>query len=218
MLGFASFDTVADFSDEQLLDLQLKADPESKCELGLTTMISMLSINIGLYFLLKKATPDNLRKALELFQSAANEGHSKSQYNLGLCYKVNLLITNPTYKLGEGVSVNYKKSAEWFAKAAETGEPNAVYQLAFCYFRGEGVIADHQRAVALFTKAADQGHAEAATNLGKNNYRIFINQFRTLLRGWRWSSTESGASAKILFDRRRERKCLRNRLVTAVAA
>ena len=56
----------------------------------------------------------NKTKAVELYRKAAEKGHMKAQYNLGL-----------SYKLGDGVSVNRTEARKWLQKAADQGHENA---------------------------------------------------------------------------------------------
>ena len=39
MVGFASFESAAEYTDDELTELQKRVDPESKCELGNTIVM-----------------------------------------------------------------------------------------------------------------------------------------------------------------------------------
>ena len=60
-------------------------------------------------------TEKNFMKAKELYEKAANQGHSAAQYYLGVMY----------YE-GRGIEKNIRKAKEWFEKATEQGFPNAL--------------------------------------------------------------------------------------------
>uniref|UniRef100_UPI000ABB6F17 tetratricopeptide repeat protein n=1 Tax=Aliarcobacter cryaerophilus TaxID=28198 RepID=UPI000ABB6F17 len=79
-------------------------------------------------------------------EKAAIQGHSESQYNLGLMY----------YK-GQGVKQNYKKSFEWFEKAANQGYVNAQYNLGVMYENGDGVNKNYKKVKEYFGKACEGG-------------------------------------------------------------
>ena len=94
--------------------------------------------------------------AVVKLKAAAEKGHKKAQYRLGLCYDK-----------GRGVKEDDELGAKWYAKSAAQNYAKAQYQLGRCYKNGEGVLKDRKKAVELFTKAAKQDHAEAQYELGK---------------------------------------------------
>ncbi len=49
----------------------------------------------------------NYSEAVKFFLLAAEQGHAKAQYNLGVCY----------YK-GQGVQQSYTEAVKWYRKAA----------------------------------------------------------------------------------------------------
>ena len=98
----------------------------------------------------------NYTAAVPKLQAAAEKGHKKAQYRLGLCYDK-----------GKGVEENDQKAVSWYAKSAAQDYAKALYQLGKCYKNGEGVAKDRKKAVELFTKAARQDNADAEYALGK---------------------------------------------------
>ncbi len=97
----------------------------------------------------------SLQKAADLFRKAAERGHGKAQYNLGVCYDK-----------GEGVKQDREQAVIWFTKAAEQGDKDAQHNLGVCYENGDGTSQDYQQAAIWYRKAAEQGHALAQYNLG----------------------------------------------------
>ena len=95
-------------------------------------------------------------KAVPKLKAAAEKGHKKAQYRLGLCYDK-----------GKGVKEDDQMAVKWYAKSAAQNYAKAQYQLGKCYKDGEGVEKNRQKAVELFTKAAKQDHGEAQYQLGK---------------------------------------------------
>ena len=65
---------------------------------------------------------------------AAEQGHSPSQFNLGLMYY-----------FGEGIIKNYKKALQWFGKAAEQGNADAQSNLGLMYYKGEGTEKNYEK-------------------------------------------------------------------------
>ena len=84
----------------------------------------------------------DLSEAVGYFRQAAEKGHAKAQYKLGLCY----------YK-GIGVEADHKQAVSWWKKAAEQGHPKAQKRLAVCYFTGDGVRMDLPEAVSWYGKS-----------------------------------------------------------------
>lgn len=86
---------------------------------------------------------------------AAEQGHAKAQFNLGL-----------KYFTGQGFLQDNKQALVWFSKAAEQGDAEAQYYLGLMYDHGQGVLQDDKQAFAWYQKAAEQGHTDAQCNLG----------------------------------------------------
>ena len=94
-------------------------------------------------------------KAIVKLKAAADKGHKKAQYRLGLCYDK-----------GRGVKENDNLAFQWYSKSAAQGYAKAQYQLGKCYKDGEGTTKDRAKAIELFTKAANQDNADAQYQLG----------------------------------------------------
>lgn len=91
------------------------------------------------------------KKAIQLFQMAANQGHPGAQYSVGLCYGQ-----------GIGVEKNDEESLKWHTKAAENGYASSQFMVASVNAREQ----NFSMAVAWLLKAANQGHADAQSYLG----------------------------------------------------
>ena len=122
--------------------------------------------------------PQNLSKAVELYNKAAEGGHVLAMYRLANCYELGRGTERDEKKAEE----LYRKAAEkkldlaalrlgqlllqrggkaakeankWLAQAAEQGNVVAKYTLGLCYLKGKGgVKKSPQRAQSLFTEAA----------------------------------------------------------------
>jgi hypothetical protein len=57
-------------------------------------------------------------KAVEWYQKAADQGHARAQFNLGV-----------KYANGEGVTQDNTKAVKWYQKAAAQGDENAKKRL-----------------------------------------------------------------------------------------
>ncbi len=129
----------------------------------------------------------NLKKAVDLFTQAAEQGHRDAQYKLGECYDN-----------GKGVQKNPEKAAAWYMKAAnrgyyygdsyykrdrEQGHADAQYRLGLFYEYGMGVSKNESKALYWYTRAKLQGHKRAEQKLeGNERSRGFNNRYR---RGYR---------------------------------
>ena len=122
--------------------------------------------------------PQNLSKAVELYNKAAGGGHVLAMYKLANCYELGRGTERDEKKAEE----LYRKAAEqkldiaalrlgqlllrrggkaakeankWLASAAEQGNVVAKYTLGLCYLKGKGGVKKNmQRAQSLFTEAA----------------------------------------------------------------
>lgn len=81
-------------------------------------------------------------KAVPKLKAAADKGHRKAQYRLGMCYKE-----------GYSVAKDRKKAVDLFMKSAKQGYAKAQYQLGRAYMKGKGVAADQAKAKSWLKKA-----------------------------------------------------------------
>jgi TPR repeat protein len=86
---------------------------------------------------------------------AAEKGHRRAQYELGMCYLKGL-----------DVEKDEIKAFEWIQKAAEEGHAVAGYHLGMCFFYGAGVEKDEGKGFKWIQKAAEQGYAVVQYYLG----------------------------------------------------
>lgn len=89
-------------------------------------------------------------KAVPKLRAAADKGHRKAQYRLGMCYKE-----------GYSVQKDRKKAVELFLKSAKQDYAKAQYQLGRAYLKGKGVAADQTKAKTWLKKAiSDEKHGK----------------------------------------------------------
>ncbi|GAB4349946.1 MAG: hypothetical protein Kow006_12100 [Gammaproteobacteria bacterium] len=89
------------------------------------------------------------------FAAAANQGHVRAQYFLGMAYYT-----------GRGVRQSYPNARYWLEQAAGGGDRNAQYHLGDIYLNGWGVERDPEWAAMWFGRAAQQDHTGAQVSLG----------------------------------------------------
>jgi hypothetical protein len=95
------------------------------------------------------------KRALQLYQLAAAQGHAGGQSHLGSCYES-----------GQGVKINFKTAAQWYRRAAEQGFPHAQCRLAGIFHGGTGVAQSYDEAVKWWGLAAAQDEPDALFYLG----------------------------------------------------
>ena len=125
------------------------------------------------------------------WQSAAEAGHARAQFYLGVCYDngygVAADLTTAmrwwekaavnghevaaynlafSYRTGNGVPQNDGMMLHWLEKAVKMGDPDAQRDLGVCYHEGKGVPIDDVKAVFWYKKAAAGGDRKAMYNLG----------------------------------------------------
>ena len=102
----------------------------------------------------------NYAAAVPKLKAAAQKGHPKAQYRLGLCYEK-----------GRGVNVDLARAFQLYSQSAKAEYAKGQYRLGLCYKEGRGVEKDRKKAVALFAKAARQENADAQYQLGKSYFK-----------------------------------------------
>lgn len=98
---------------------------------------------------------NNMPLAYKEFRAAAEEGHSDSQFNVGLMFEQ-----------GIGVGKDEKEAIAWYQKAAVQGNALAQYNLAVLHENGRGTAVDFAQANEWYRKASAQGDPLAIGNLG----------------------------------------------------
>ncbi|MVV49016.1 sel1 repeat family protein [Pseudomonas sp. PB120] len=96
--------------------------------------------------------------ALNIFQSLAQDGDAKAQYQLG-----------KLYYFGSGVEVDYKKAFYWFKLSAERGVREAQHNLAVMYQDGNGTEKNEAASWQWYTQAAKNGFAPSQEILTSND-------------------------------------------------
>ncbi|XP_001378078.3 death ligand signal enhancer isoform X1 [Monodelphis domestica] len=161
-VGIASLDTTGagqhHTTRERLVLEKEKTEPLSLEEAMLSLQQQFqLSISIAFNFLgTENMRSGDCETAYSYFQKAADQGYSKAQYNVGLCYEH-----------GKGTQKDLSKAIFYYQLAAQKGHQMAQYRYARSLLSDEAPReADKQRAVAVLKQAADAGLKEAQAYLG----------------------------------------------------
>jgi len=98
----------------------------------------------------------DISSAINIWQSLANSGDVRSQYNLGVLYEQ-----------GSAVEKNLWEAFHWFSLAAAQGFADAQFNCALMLFDGEGCARNPSAAIEWLQKAASAGHTDSMFNLGQ---------------------------------------------------
>lgn len=88
------------------------------------------------------------RRALQLLQPLAEDGHAEAQYRLAV-----------QYQAGLGVVPNQLQAYRWMREAAEQSHELALHGLGIMYLYGECVEKNEREAARWLKRAADRGLA-----------------------------------------------------------
>ncbi|KAF9976043.1 hypothetical protein BGZ73_009202 [Actinomortierella ambigua] len=110
---------------------------------------------LGILYMSSRLGVERCEKtAARYFHKAADQGFTKSQFNLGVMYLK-----------GRGVRQNWTDAASWLQKAAKSGHSRAQSELGRLYERGCGVEKNNAAAISWYRMAAQQGDAKAQARI-----------------------------------------------------
>jgi len=101
----------------------------------------------------------DLFTAAEAFGRAAEEGHARASYEMGLLLKIGR----------KPITQDLPRSQRFFLQAAEQGDMAAQYEVARMFAQGVGVARNCTEAAVWARKAAEAGSPDAAVLLGELN-------------------------------------------------
>ncbi len=102
-------------------------------------------------------TYDSIIKYRPALLWSADEGHLKSQYEMGEWFRTHK--NQSTYR---------EEAVKWYAKAAKKGHGEAMYKLGECYETGFGVYANLDEALNWYNKAAKASNKSAYFKLAQS--------------------------------------------------
>jgi len=89
----------------------------------------------------------NQDQATYWYSKAAENGHAKAQWYMGMCYLK-----------GVGKRKDFDKALYWLKKSANQNYLDSQYELGIYYYME---LADNEEAIKWLNKASEQGHSEA---------------------------------------------------------
>ncbi len=126
---------------------------QSRCALVAVALIAMPSLagdledgvklrRLGFMYYHGEGVRQDDKRAVELFEKAAEAGDVESTFNLG-----------KMYEYGMSVAQDDARAAGWYRRAAELGDPAAQYNASIMYYKGQGVPLDRIEAAKWWTLA-----------------------------------------------------------------
>ena len=106
------------------------------------------------------------KEAVKWYRKAAEQGHVKAQFNLGVMYANGQVVIDIPPVLSwmysrQVVTPDYKEAVKWYRKAAEQGHGDASNVLGWMYYKGHGVIQDYIQAHKWMDISASLGRGGA---------------------------------------------------------
>ena len=160
-----------DLADEGVIIMQKDATPSSNSNISsyiipytakdrkfqIEKVINRYNLNkasdqvaLGERYLIGNIVEKNAKKAVELFEKAANQNNDVGLYKLGKCYKE-----------GIGVPMDKGKALSLFEKSANKGNTSAMLAVSNMYAEGDGVDKNLQKALYWKEYLAFKGNKEA---------------------------------------------------------
>lgn len=123
--------------------------------------VARTSFRLGLWHEAGYAgTPKDLKRALELFKLAAEQGSGRGAFKYAAYLEA-----------GQGLPADPKAALDWYRRAAALGNGDALFLLARYSFNGDGLPQDTAEAMRLLRQAAARGHREALLVMGNFLFR-----------------------------------------------
>jgi serine/threonine-protein kinase len=116
----------------------------------------LAQFRLGVMYEKGLGTNKDVLRAVQYYQSAANEGYAEAENLMGIFYATGT----------GGITEDDKQAVAWYQKAADQGFAKAEKNLGDMYFYGRGVDRDYNQALTWYGKAADQNVADAQYRLG----------------------------------------------------
>ena len=118
--------------------------------------ISFVAIYIGV--------PQDLSKALSIFETACEKGSSGACNNAGLVWKT----SRPDVGGVGGVGADHSRAADFFHRACNGGHKNGCFNLSALYLQGSNQVPKSmQRALEFSLQSCELGHPYGCANAAR---------------------------------------------------
>eukprot|EP00628_Pelagophyceae_sp_CCMP2097_P005958 CAMPEP_0184080878 /NCGR_PEP_ID=MMETSP0974-20121125/2423_1 /TAXON_ID=483370 /ORGANISM="non described non described, Strain CCMP2097" /LENGTH=453 /DNA_ID=CAMNT_0026383547 /DNA_START=44 /DNA_END=1406 /DNA_ORIENTATION=- len=141
------------------------------------------------YYSGRSGLKQSFKRAFQLYELAAAQGHARAQNRLGFCY----------YQ-GDGVKINHKTAAQWFQRAADQGYPNAQGLLAQLFYHGKGVAQSYEEAAKWWRLSEAQGFTVDSYNHANCYLKCVDYDLHEVLRLYKCAAARGHAEAAEMIE------------------
>ncbi|KAH3760556.1 sel1 repeat family protein [Pelomyxa schiedti] len=170
-----------------------------------TELSALCTYMLGCMYFWPIGVAKDVKKAVMLYRTGADDGYSWSQFGLGWCLEHGL-----------GTTANAAEAFELYNMAARKGNSVAQDNLGWCYEHGIGCQADVEQATRWYKTAADYGsqsaHAHLADLLITHNPRsleVVASLRKSAMMGWPYAQLRLYACYKDGYTTKDSREALR---------
>ncbi|WP_139462257.1 SEL1-like repeat protein [Aeromonas veronii] len=143
---------------------------------------------LGMMYVRGMDIKQDYKKAIELFEKAAELKNSEAANNLGVIYE-----------RGYGVPIDYAKARKNYQDAVDLKSIDALFNLGTLYLKGMGCQVDYNKAFELFQRAAEQGNKSAIHSVGLMYVNGFgVEKSYARAKNWFLQSADLGFSDSML--------------------
>jgi len=144
---------------------------------------------LGILYFFGFVVNQNIAKAINLFENAAQSGHGVAQ-----------IILAELYVDGSYLNEDYRKAFELFERSAQQGNMAAQFLLAGMYQSGFGVEVNTPKAIELYHSSAEQKYANALYTLSLF-YQVGLYVEANLIKAifYCWEAAQQGHDEAKIF-------------------
>lgn len=183
--------SIPDASDEAIAAIPVDAGPVALREAAAAGDPKAL-YEIGNRYAEGRGTQEDMTRAAEWYQKAADQGLAPAQYRIG-----NL------YEKGVGIERDVKAAKTWYQLAAGQGNASAMHNLAVLNAMGADGTTDNDSAARWFAEAAEFGVKDSQFNLGILAAKG-VGMKQNLEEAYKWFALVAKAGDKDAADKRDE--------------
>ena len=139
-----------------------------------------------------RGVAEDMAKAAQWYEKAAEHGLAPAQYRLG-----------SFYEKGVGVARDVARARHWYQQAAERGNASAMHNLAVLHAMGADGKTDNEAAARWFVRAAELGVRDSQFNLGILSAKG-VGMQQNLPEAYKWFALVAKAGDKDAAEKRDE--------------
>ncbi len=187
----AEVDTLPQPDDATLAAIPIEAGPVALREAAAAGDPKAL-YEIGNRYAEGRGVREDMARAADWYERAAEHGLAPAQYRLG-----------SFYEKGIGVARDVAAARKWYGQAADAGNASAMHNLAVLHAMSAETAADNAAAARWFMRAAELGVRDSQFNLGILAAKG-VGMEQNLQEAYKWFALVAKAGDKDAADKRDE--------------